>query len=555
MKIAVCTTFPNKYWNICAAEALASFKAYWPEDIKIFIQLDEQPETTFQEMNNKIVTVLGDRCLIAGAWDDEQKEFIKRWEQHEPKSYMDDVVRFSHKVFALEKCASALEGYDYLIWLDADVITKKAISKDWLKDVLPNKDQVASFLGRPYVGYSECGFVGYNLKAGAVELLRDMKAMYLNDGFKQLQGWTDCHVFDHCLAGKQAKNLSEHCTKQTGLDVWPHTRLAEKMVHRKGNRKIQAAERRGMQPEITNLSQMQIKTRNCVDDDVIKKNVKENINQIRNWITILQPTNQEIVICAAGPSLVNHIDEIKEHQNNGAFIITVKHAIDTLKNHNIKPDACVLLDPRGHVEKFVQTPDRDVVYFVSSMCDPRVVKTLNDNLCTVIGYHASVGAGETEVMQRCDMPIAGGSATSTRTIHMFADMLGFKTFHLYGYDLSHAVKPDLTKKNEDGQPQIFEETFKTLSIAGKQVERTFWTEGQFLAQAQELLKLHKERKDIKLNVYGDGMAAWMIRHQRLYDDWIKQYNLKLESVRNQSITLREFINAATRANEFSRRFI
>jgi hypothetical protein len=552
MKIAVCTSFPNNYWNICAAEMLASFKAYWPEDIKIFIQLDEQSSEDFKTINNQVVTVLGERCFIASAWDDEQKAFQKKYESHVPQSYMFDVVRFSHKVFALEKCADALDGFDYLIWLDADVITKKPITYDWLKEVLPEGDQVVSYLGRPYVGYSECGFVGYNLKAGAKELLKSMKQMYIDDTFKQLQAWTDCHILDFNIIGKPVKNLSEHCNKQTGLDVWPHTKLAEKTVHRKGDRKVKAAQAR-KQEGGTDLNNLKIQTRNCLDHEKICANVKENIQQIRNWATILKPTNREIVLCAAGPSLVNHIEEIKRHQKLGAYVITVKHAIETLKENGIKPDACVLLDPRGHVEKFVKEPDQDVVYFVASMVDPSVVKTLNDNRCTVIGYHAAVNAGETKEMTLADMPIAGGSATSTRTIHMFADMFGYKTFHLYGYDLSHQKKPDLSKKNEDGQPQVFEETFKVMSQGGKQVERTFWTEGQFLAQAQELRNLYKDRKDITINLYGDGMAAWMIRHQRLYDDFIADYNQKVADVRANSITLEDFINAATRANEFSRR--
>ncbi len=43
-RIAVVTTFPNDHFEVCAAEMLASFNEYWPKDIKIYIQLDEQPE-------------------------------------------------------------------------------------------------------------------------------------------------------------------------------------------------------------------------------------------------------------------------------------------------------------------------------------------------------------------------------------------------------------------------------------------------------------------------------------------------------------------------------
>lgn len=550
MKIAVVTTFPQSYWNLCAAEMLASFKANWADDIKIFIQLDETEP--FAEMNNNIVNIMGDRAYIASLWDEDQKAFMKRWEAFKPESYMFDVVRFSHKVFALEKCADALDDFDYLIWLDADVITKKQVTHEWLKSVLPEDGQVISYLARPWAGYSECGFVAYNLKSGGKSLLRAMKDMYVDDTFKNLQGWTDCHVLDYCVAGNKVKNLTENCNPAIGLDVFPHTKLGEKMVHRKGNRKVKVAQNR-QNSDISNLSNMQIKTRNCVDDSVICSNINKNNQQIRNWVTILKPTNQDIVICAAGPSLVHYIDDIKLHQKQGAFIITVKHAIETLRAHGIIPDACVLLDPRGHVEKFVQEPDPRVVYFVASMVDPSVVKALNDKNCTVIGYHAAVNAGENKELVPCDLPIAGGSATSTRTIHMFADMFGYSDFHLYGYDLCHYSKPTKVELTEDGQPRIFEETFKVPTYNGKLAERTFWTEGQFLAQAQELRNLYKDRKDIKLNVYGDGIAGWMIKHQQLFDKYILEYNDRVSKTRENSITLKDYIDASTRANEFSRR--
>ena len=159
-KIAACVTFPNSMWNICAAEMLQSFAQHWPKDIKLFIQLDEQSPESFENLNNAIVSILGeDRSMIASAWEQDQKDFMARWKDHKPESYMFDVVKFSHKVFALEKAAAAIKDeYDYLIWLDSDVITKQPVTYEWLKEVLPGEDEVCSYLGREG-WYSECGWV------------------------------------------------------------------------------------------------------------------------------------------------------------------------------------------------------------------------------------------------------------------------------------------------------------------------------------------------------------------------------------------------------------
>lgn len=574
MKIAVCSTFPASHFAVCAAEMLDTFIKKWPQDVKIYIQLDEMPENDFLSLNNRIIEITGeDRAFISGRFDDEQRSFIDRWKQYTPKSYLDDIVKFSHKVFAVEKCADAVKDeVDYLIWLDADVITKSEVTYDWLKTVLPGEDEVVSYLDRKGL-HSECGFVAYNMKAGGYELLKQMRNEYVLGSFSEYtKGATDCHVIDLCLKGKKFKSLCpDYVYGKDDINVWPNSALAQRMVHRKGNRKFEAAKNRGAamsskgqdgSPKIVDWNNMNVKTKNCLDHEKIKSNVAANISQIRAWATICRPsvntndycadTIQPIVICAAGPSLSSHIKEIKELQSNGAKVVAVKHAIDTLKIHGIKPWAVVLLDPRGHVEEFIRKPDTDVIYFVASMCDPSVVKTLNDNKCKIIGYHAFVNAGEMDLMIHSDLPVSGGSATGTRSIGLFGDMFGHKTFHLFGFDLCYQQKPNMDEKNQDGQSKFMELNIGTNTYKNKYISRTFWTEGQFLAQSNEIKELYKARPDLNIIVYGDGMAGWLYKHWKLHKQFMMEYNENLEKKRNGTPTLDEFCSCVTRGADLSR---
>lgn len=565
-KIAVCSTFPVSQFDVCAAEMLATFKAYWPEDIKIYIQLDEMTEAQYKTLNNAILNAAGEeRCFIANAWEDDQKAFLGRWKDYKPQDYRGDVVRFSHKVFALEKCADALKDtHDYLIWLDADVITKRTIDYDWLKEVLPGPDEVCSYLGREG-WYSECGWVAYNLKCHGYELLKEMKLHYTSDGFTGLtNGWTDCHIFDNARGAIQSvalaissKNLSPDYIKDVSdIDVWKSSKLAERMVHRKGNRKQIAHENKTkiqqQKSNIVDAGDMKIKTKNCLDHKKICENVNKNLSQIRAWATLTSPTDQEIVICSAGPSLAEYVEEIREKQNNGAKVIAVKHAINTLKTHGIKPWGVVLLDPRAHVEGFVQNPDPDVNYFVASMCDPSVVKTLNDHKCKVIGYHALVNAGEVECMIPTDLPFAGGSATATRGLALFADMFGYTNFHLYGMDLCHHQKPNMEELGPDQKPKYMELNIGTNTYGNKYITRTFWTEGQFLAQSNELVDLYKLRKDLKITVHGDGLAGWLYKHHQALQKFQTEYNERLNRKREGSPSLDGFVHAISRGSDLAR---
>ena len=131
-------------------------------------------------------------------------------------------------------------------------------------------------------------------------------------------------------------------------------------------------------------------------------------------------------------------------------------------------------------------------------------------------------------------------------------MFGYTDFHLYGYDLCHYQKPDLSKINEDGNPQYLEVNIGTHSYNNQYITRTFWTEGQFLAQSNELRGLCKERKDLNITIYGDGMAGWLYQHDQLHEKFKTEYSDQIEQQRQNAPTLDQFINGCTRRTNLTR---
>lgn len=560
-KIAVLSSFPVEYLDLCAKEMIASFDAFWPEDVDLLINLDQLPEPEFEQVRQTIVS-LGKttrQLYIQNVWEPDQVAFYERHkDKTEPEDYRFQFKRFAHKVFALKaaKDFCLQSGYTHLIWLDSDVVTTRPISHDDLATLLPNSNQdgIASYLGRKDAPHSECGWVAYNLPEAA-EFIDQMCEFYTTDGVLQLPGWTDCDVFDAVMASRDNfgfKNLSQDLP---GWHVWPISPLGQFMEHRKGARKVSKAldkptkeAMKGVLPPKNGVHQVdtqnfKVKTKNCVDPAVIREQIKENLSLIRNWASFCQPHDESVVIASAGPSLNPH--DLKPWVDKGVKIVCVKHAIDRLKGWGIKPWACILLDPRPHVEGFVKEPDRDVIYFVASMVHPSVTKTLIDAGCTVVGYHALVGAQENQVLHNKEMMVSGGSATATRSIALLTDWLGFKDFHIYGMDLCHFEKPDFTVKNEDNNPKFMELTMQTPSTGNKQVSRTFWTEGQFLAQAQEVHDLYKTQSGFKIHIYGPGLAAWQYDNWLLYEEWARDYKKRIDGRQAKGFELNGWANAIT----------
>lgn len=523
MKIALCTTFPNGYPT--AEEMLVTFDKYWPKEIDLFIDLDPMPKEDFEHALKEFGALIPNHDpMLNCEWTPDKKAFYEKYKD-QGSDYRFHVCRFGHKVFTLNNVAQQIKDtHDYLIWLDADIITHREITVEKLKEWLP--EGVVSYLGRTVAPHSECGYVAYNLKNGGAELLEKMQSYYTRGKVFELKGWTDCDVFDDCIKDLDKTDLAKDVPidKSIGSDgwhVWPFTDLGKYTEHKKGARKNPRKAKSG----VVMGNDLQVKTKNCLPNDVICENIAENLKQIKRWAEYCQPHDEPIVICSAGETL--SYTDVKAWADKGVKIVTVKHAIDRLKQWGIKPWACVLLDPRQHVEGFVEKPDTDVIYFVASMVAPAVVKKLIDSGCKVIGYHAFVGAGERDLLAKHDpktLLVSGGSATATRSIGLFSECLGFKEFHLYGYDLCYFDRPDMTAKDDSGNPKYMEVTLGAEGWANKLHKRVFWTEGQFLAQAQELRDLCKMEKDFTINVYGAGMAAWWFNNYQQQHAWIDKVN-------------------------------
>lgn len=121
------------------------------------------------------------------------QEFKKRHADYLSPSFKMDVVRFSHKVFAV---IDALRKHDDLgVWIDADVIPYKPMPEEYVRKQLPDDCYIALF--KRAGNYSECGYWVVNCKHSAhgkfLDALRDM---YMTDAFVSLPEWHDSYLMD-----------------------------------------------------------------------------------------------------------------------------------------------------------------------------------------------------------------------------------------------------------------------------------------------------------------------------------------------------------------------
>lgn len=235
MNIEVVTTFHQEGWRCYGQRFVESFLEHWPCHLTVYAESQDapmlHPNLTWLNLDS----------------DPDRKRFIAEHGSDpvkvgKPEFPNGQAIRFCHKVFAV---TGHPRNREWMIWLDADVVTKRKVTEDHLQLMLPESASL-SFLGRPLLPYTECGFIGYRTGDPRVRaMLDDMRSYYTTGEIftRPQKDWHDSRCFDICrlrstVPKERQHNLSDRIQ---GWNPWPLTVLGEVMEHHKGpGRKMRA---------------------------------------------------------------------------------------------------------------------------------------------------------------------------------------------------------------------------------------------------------------------------------------------------------------------------
>jgi len=168
-------------------------------------------------------------------------EFRDRNKSRFVKTYLQDAVRFSSKVFSQVRFSISNISSKF-IWMDADCIFIDKITDEWADDMLNNS--FVAFYDRPNF-YTECGIIFFDLnKNVTTDFFKHYENMYLTDNIYNEKAFTDCHAFD--ATRKSFLGVSDYSETKLGdpngdLHIMARDpKLAPFIDHKKGDRKRQA---------------------------------------------------------------------------------------------------------------------------------------------------------------------------------------------------------------------------------------------------------------------------------------------------------------------------
>lgn len=448
-------------------------------------------------------------------------------------NYRLDYYRFAHKVYAISIALKSARqmGVKWLVWLDGDVVTKRTIDESVLASWLPDTVDVAYLSRKETWDHPECGFFGVNLSTEAGnKFIDEFVNLWNTDAVLSMKEYHDSHVFGELI---KAMTLNTHdlCPRSAGLNAFLPSPLGEYLDHRKGARKAEYAHpdapKMGTKQEVDDLTggafggNVILRTRNCRPESEIRDNIRANLEIVKNWLMPARSHSTPLILVSAGESLKEErwLNEIRDLQDSGASVWCVKHSLQTLLDNGIVPWACVLLDPRPHKgpsthgfprESMLQNVGAKIKIFAASMCDPSVTRDLVDRGADVWGWHAAVGANERELVPKSH-PLVPGGSTSVMRAFSIGWMLGFRHIITYAMDSCHFNPEKLNHdlKNPDGTPKYF-----PIEVGVGDMKRTFWTDRDLLAQAQDFARVLKENPMLELEARGPGMVPFMWEGQR-----------------------------------------
>jgi Protein of unknown function DUF115/Methyltransferase domain len=223
------------------------------------------------------------------------------------------------------------------------------------------------------------------------------------------------------------------------------------------------------------------------------------------WLEKRAPHSGEAVIVGGAPSLSAKFDEVRWRQSTGCSVFATNNTAALLRENGIQPSYHVLLDARLETASFITEEYPPSHYLVASQCDRAVFDRLEDEFVHV--FHPLI-PDIAEVLGDDQRPvhlIGGGSTVGLKSIAL-AYVMGYRTFHLFGFDSSYAENG-----THHAYPQGLNDADRILTVqaGGKTFKAAPW----MVTQANEFQELAAQlaNEGCTVTIAGDGLIPFVAR--------------------------------------------
>lgn len=240
-----------------------------------------------------------------------------------------------------------------------------------------------------------------------------------------------------------------------------------------------------------------------MEEAVMVENVKANLEKGIQEVVPHIANDMEMMILGGGPSLAGQLETIKTLRAAGAKLCTLNGTYNWALENGLKPSGQIVIDGRDFNARFTKPVVDDCKYLIASQVHPSVLDGLPPEKTYL--WHTTMKSIVDAVKEKREIfyPVPGGSTVMLRAIPLLR-MLGFKRFHLFGFDSC------LVGDSHHAYPQP--ENDSQIVIKTTVGDRVFDCHPWMISQAREFMDLIRFLGDeIELEVYGDGLISHILR--------------------------------------------
>lgn len=239
---------------------------------------------------------------------------------------------------------------------------------------------------------------------------------------------------------------------------------------------------------------------NTTDED-LTSNIIANSSLPLEWLQAADAHDGVAVMCGGGGSIEDHLDDIKRLKRAGGVVFAMNAVSQYLRENGVIADYQVMADAKPESATLVDQLAPQ--YLFASQVHPDTVESAGKPIL----WHLEIGQIESVLpadrVAKGGYALIGGGAATGNSAMCVAYAMGFREFHIFGYDSchkdgrSHAYPQPMNQFIMTADVEWGGKTY-TASVAMKAQAEKFQITGQALKQA-----------GCTLHLYGDGLLQAM----------------------------------------------
>lgn len=233
-------------------------------------------------------------------------------------------------------------------------------------------------------------------------------------------------------------------------------------------------------------------------DEQLFENIRINSRRENPWLRPQPAHDRVAVLCGSGPSMADHIKDIRKWYDAGAQVFAMNGAAKFLADQGIVPDFQVIIDAR---EETATLAGPALTHLFASQVHPKCF----ENAPNALIWHLQIEGIDDHIPDPGEnILFIGGAASVGNTATCLAYAMGYRNLQIYGYDSSHRGTNGhaFHQKMNDGDPCA------SVTFCGKEYicSLTMKLQAEKFQETGRLL----QQAGCHITVHGDGLlpAMW-----------------------------------------------